>query len=228
MTAGTEFVGHRLSGQPATRRSIVWRTFSGALAGFAGLLLAASLGGCASSPTQAEIDAAKKVRFEDTGEGARAVLDESILFEFGKAEFAHSAEPVLDVLQPAFAKARGQIIIEGHTDSVGNDAFNRTLSKRRADKVREALIQRRVAPERILARGMSSSKPRRSPEVTDDDRRVNRRAEFLFPGETVSSLGGAELERRSESRLAEVSRTLKETADKVGDWLKSKTGGDKK
>lgn len=210
---------------------IARRTFFPTAPGLAALIVLATLAGCASQPaplTDAEAEALKRVRFEDTPSGARAVLDESILFEFGKADFASSADPVLDVLKPAFARARGQIIVEGHTDSIGSAAFNVDLSKRRADRVREALIKRQIPPDRVVARGLGSSKPRRSPESTDDDRRLNRRAEFLFPGETVSSLDGREMERQSESRLAQLGKTLKDTAGRVGDWMKGLTGGEKK
>ena len=200
----------------------------------AAALAMAALFGCATPPPQApqrsaaEVEAFKRVRFEDTGDGARAVLDESILFEFGKAEFAGSADPVLDVLRPAFARARGLIIVEGHSDGIGTAAFNLDLSKRRADRVREALIQRQVPPERISSRGLGSSKPRKSPEINDDDRRLNRRAEFLFPGETVASLDGREVERHAETRLSQLSRVLKDTAGRVGNWLDRVTGNEKK
>lgn len=198
----------------------------------AGALAALALLAACATPqpqrSEAEIEALKRVRFEDTPDGARAVLDEVILFEFGKAEFTGSAEPVLDVLRPAFAKARGLIVVEGHTDSVGTAAFNLDLSKRRAERVREALVKRQVPPERISARALGSSKPRKTPETTDADRRLNRRAEFLFPGETVASLGGRELETQADSRLTQLGKTLSDTAGKVGDWFNRVTGSEKK
>ena len=177
-------------------------------------LASALLAGCATPRPDGELEALNRVRFEDTPDGARAVLDESILFEFGKADFAGSADSVLDLLRPVFARARGNIVVEGHTDSLGSAAFNLELSRRRAERVRDELIRRQVAPERIVARGMGSSKPRRAPETSEIDRRLNRRAELLFPGETVASLGGSELERRSDSMLQQLSRALGETGEK--------------
>lgn len=181
----------------------------------------ALLAGCATPRPDAELEAIKRVRFEDTPDGARAVLDESILFEFGKADFAGSADTVLDVLRPVFSRARGNIVVEGHTDGVGTTAFNLELSRRRAERVRDELIKRQVAPERIVARGLGSSKPRRAPETSDRDRRMNRRAELLFPGETVASLGGDDLEKRSDSMLQQISRVL---GEKPGDKPGEKTG----
>jgi outer membrane protein OmpA-like peptidoglycan-associated protein len=174
-----------------------------------------ALAGCATrdQPASIEIESPKRVRFEDTPEGARVVLDDSILFEFGKSEFAGPADTLLDLLRPVLARARGLIIIEGHTDSVGQAAFNLDLSKRRAERVREELIKRQVAPERIVARALGASKPRRTPELTEADRRMNRRAELLFPGETVASLDGVAVTERADSSLARLGKLLGERPD---------------
>ena len=147
-----------------------------------------ALWGCAAQPPAAEVDARSRVRFEDSPDGARAILSEAILFEVGKTTFANAAEPVLDVLKPAFAKARGKILVEGHTDGTGSEAFNRKLSVDRAETVRRAIVARQVPPNRVEARGFGKDRPRRSPELTDQDRQLNRRAEIVFPGETVDSL----------------------------------------
>jgi outer membrane protein OmpA-like peptidoglycan-associated protein len=198
----------------------------------AGLLaLLALLGGCATAPGGAEAEARSRVRFEDSPEGARAILSESILFEFGKTTFANAAEPVLDVLRPAFDKARGRIIVEGHTDSIGSDAANLRLSVERAEKVRQAIVARQVPPNRVEARGLGKTKPRRSPEVSDQDRQLNRRAEILFPGETVDSLGGREIEGRADSVLGQLSKALgqvKDEAKGVFDKLRDNFRSDKK
>ena len=55
-------------------------------------------------------------------------------------------------------------------------------------------LARQVPPNRLEVRGLGEERPRRTPEATDDDRQANRRAEILFPGETVDSLGGRQLE----------------------------------
>lgn len=198
-------MNHSLSIEHQLKRRLLLAYCSGA---------ALALAGCAKPPAppppeDPDLLALKRLRFEDTPDGARAVLDSSILFEFGKAEFSNdSAELVMDLLRPAFQRARGLIIVEGHTDGVGTAAVNQDLSRRRAERVREELIKRQIAPERVVARGMGSSKPRRTPEVNERDRRLNRRAEFLFPGETVASLGGRELEQSSDARLEHLSRLL--------------------
>lgn len=164
----------------------------------------------------AEAEALQRVRFEDTPQGARAVLDDSILFEFGKSDLAGSADLVLDALRPALARARGVIIVEGHTDSVGSGAFNMELSKRRAETVRDALIKRQVPPERVRAVGLGSTSPRVKPERSDEDRRLNRRAEFLFPDETVASLDGRASDSPRQTSLGALGGALRSTSDQVG------------
>ena len=149
-----------------------------------------------------------RLRFEDSPEGARAILPDSILFETGKSALSPDAEPVLDLLKPAFLKARGKIIVEGHTDGTGSDALNKRLSLERAERVRAAIVDRQVPPNRLEVRGLGKDKPRRVPETTDEDRQTNRRAEILFPGETVETLGGREIEELSKAlaRAREQSR----------------------
>ena len=183
------------------------------------LVLLSTRWGCASQPTAAELEARNRVRFEDSPEGARAILSESILFEFGKTTFANAAEPVLDVLKPAFTKARGRIIVEGHTDGVGSDAANKKLSIERAEKVRAAIVARQIPPNRVEARGLGKEKPRRTPEATEQDRQLNRRAEILFPGETVDTLGGREIEGKADNVLAQLSKALGQAKEDAGKAL---------
>lgn len=162
------------------------------------LLIGAMLTGCATTNNS---EAMKRVRFEDTPEGVRAILDESILFGVGSSEFTGSANKVLDVLQPTFGKARKAFTIEGHTDSTGSAALNQKLSMQRAERVRDAVIRRQVPPDKVIAKGYGSSKPRRAPELSAEDRQLNRRAEFLFPGETVESLNARSVENQANDMI---------------------------
>ncbi len=203
------------------RRAAVWLL----------LPLMGLLWGCAAQPTAADAEARSRVRFEDSPDGARAILSESILFEVGKTTFANAADPVLDVLKPAFSKARGRIIVEGHTDSTGTDAFNKKLSLERAERVRAAIVARQVPPNRVDARGLGKDRPRRSPETTDQDRQLNRRAEILFPGETVDTLGGREIEGKADNVLAQLNKALgqvKDQAKGVYETIRDKIKGDGK
>lgn len=70
-----------------------------------------------------------------------------------------------------------KVRIEGHTDSVGNDASNLKLSQRRADSVMAAILKRGVDPARMEALGFGETKPIAS-NSTAAGKAENRRTEF--------------------------------------------------
>jgi OOP family OmpA-OmpF porin len=76
-------------------------------------------------------------------------------------------------------KAEGgvAVIVEGHTDSVGSDAYNKKLSLRRADAVRQYLVKHGIPADRITAEGFGESSPVASND-TEDGRAQNRRVEL--------------------------------------------------
>jgi len=158
----------------------------------------ALLGGCATS---GDVQALKKVRFIDTPEGARVIIEDSILFRSGETSFVSDADAVFDALKPSFDKARGRIVIEGHTDTQGSHEHNNRLSLARAEKVRDALVSRNVSPSRLVVKGYGKTRLARNPERTREDAQMNRRAEFLFEGETVASINGGGLLDRLAARV---------------------------
>lgn len=103
----------------------------------------------------------------------------SLEFENGKADILPSMHGDLDKLanflidHPDFS-----LNISGHTDSQGSEESNLRLSQARADAIKAYLIyQFKINPDRIMAAGYGSSKPLVK-EVTDQDRKLNRRVEF--------------------------------------------------
>jgi outer membrane protein OmpA-like peptidoglycan-associated protein len=74
--------------------------------------------------------------------------------------------------------------IEGHTDSVGSEEYNQVLSERRADAVRDCLVQQGIDPNSMTARGYGKSMP-----VTDNataaGRQQNRRVELVVSGDVI-------------------------------------------
>jgi len=107
------------------------------------------------------------------------VILDKVYFEFNKHHIQAVSYPLLDqvasVLQqhPEFER----ISIQGHTDSVGNDAYNARLSQARASAVRQYLEARGVATARLEAHGFGEAQPAR-PNTTDSNRSINRRVEF--------------------------------------------------
>lgn len=150
--------------------------------------------GCATPQPQPQIieqpiDFTKRPRVVDGPEGARLIFPAGLLFGTGESNLSDSARGHLADCAFLYQKARGSFIVEGHTDTTGSKSGNEALSKRRADKVRDELIDRKIAPSRITVRALGSSKLDVSPEVTDDDRARNRRAEIIMAGETIETLG---------------------------------------
>ncbi|MES2798193.1 MAG: OmpA family protein [Bacteroidota bacterium] len=69
------------------------------------------------------------------------------------------------------------ILLEGHTDIVGDKQANIELSQKRVNSVKTYLINKGISPKRIETKGWGSSKPLNS-NGTDEERKVNRRVEF--------------------------------------------------
>lgn len=71
------------------------------------------------------------------------------------------------------------ITIAGHTDSTGTDAYNKTLSERRADAVKNALVGMGVNPARMTAIGYGESRPVADNNI-ESGRQMNRRVEIVI------------------------------------------------
>lgn len=72
-----------------------------------------------------------------------------------------------------------KIDIHGHTDNIGNDAFNLDLSERRARSVYNYLVEQGIDPSRLSSKGYGESKPVAS-NNTSEGRAKNRRTEFVI------------------------------------------------
>jgi OOP family OmpA-OmpF porin len=68
------------------------------------------------------------------------------------------------------------VVIEGHTDSVGTAAYNKKLSQRRAEAVKKYMVEKGIDVNRLKAQGFGEEKPIASNE-TKEGRRQNRRVE---------------------------------------------------
>jgi OmpA-OmpF porin, OOP family len=103
-----------------------------------------------------------------------------VLFETGKAELRPGAlrnlYPLVTFLQK-YPERR--VLIEGHTDSVGSEASNLDLSQRRADAVRDFLLQNGVRAAQITTHGYGKASPVASND-TVAGRQQNRRVELII------------------------------------------------
>ena len=106
-----------------------------------------------------------------------------VLFAFNKAELSAQAGPRLDKLANFLKQFPDRkMLIEGYTDSVGSDGYNQELSDRRAQSVRDALVQRGVDTGRITARGYGKAHPV-ADNASPEGRAMNRRVEIVIADE---------------------------------------------
>ncbi|MBI3950958.1 MAG: OmpA family protein [Acidobacteria bacterium] len=103
-----------------------------------------------------------------------------ILFEFNKATLQPQAREVLDKIAQILLKFQGyRLSIEGHTDSIGSDAYNQKLSEKRAQSVRNYLTKADIPLTVIEAAGFGESQPIAS-NTTGEGRQKNRRVEIVI------------------------------------------------
>ncbi|HEX8986327.1 MAG TPA: OmpA family protein, partial [Rhodocyclaceae bacterium] len=153
-----------------------------------GAIAAVLLVGCATtSPTTDSTDR-DAIKLVQSKRGAAVSVQERLLFDSGSASLRPGSERVLDrIADIVKSKGKGEVLVEGHTDNVGTKDFNQHLSEQRALSVKQALIARGVDSRRPIAKGYGFSEPV-APNDTLAGRQSNRRAEIVFPGETVASL----------------------------------------
>ncbi len=111
-------------------------------------------------------------------EEKKAVIDLNIPFQLGSAELQPQAVTQLDQLDAALKSAalgRSRFEIAGHTDSSGDADYNRLLSVRRAETVRQYLISRGVNAQRLVATGFGKERPLLPEDPTNA---ANRRVEI--------------------------------------------------
>jgi len=99
-------------------------------------------------------------------------------FDFDKYNLRTEAPKSLDTVLAILQQYPTLIVaVEGHTDSIGTDAYNLRLGQRRAETVRTFLIERGIAPHRLRPYSYGERKPWR-PNNTPYNRFLNRRTEF--------------------------------------------------
>ena len=115
-----------------------------------------------------------------------------VLFAAGKAEVGPGAQRSVDKLAD-FLKAypKRSVLIEGHSDNLGHEEYNIRLSQQRAEAVRDLLVTRGVAVQRIRTKGYGSKFP-----IVDNDsavgRQQNRRVEVIVLNEGTTADGSSQ------------------------------------
>ena len=109
-----------------------------------------------------------------------------VLFRTGKADLAPAAREKLAKIAGILAAHKGlKIEADGYTDSTGTDAFNRSLSEKRAMITKDYLVNQGVPSDAIVFKGMGKENPIASND-SDEGRKENRRVELVVTGEGVT------------------------------------------
>ena len=110
-----------------------------------------------------------------------------VLFDFNKSTLQSASDPVLQQILDLLKKNPTQKIeVQGHTDNVGADAYNQTLSEARAKAIVTWLTQHGIAGDRLTAKGFGKTRPI-ADNATDTGRAKNRRVEIADPNCAVHS-----------------------------------------
>lgn len=112
----------------------------------------------------------------------RQIVTEAIRnleFDFGKSIIRSRSYPYLNKVAELLIKKNINLKLAGHTDNVGSDAANMTLSRSRAEAVKQYLTNQGVNGSKIEAMGYGETQPAYS-NKTADGRQKNRRVEFTI------------------------------------------------
>ncbi len=166
-----------------------------------GAIIGAAVGGAAGAIIGRQMDQQAEAlkqeipgaKVERIGEGIQVTFDSGILFDFDSHALRPEARTNLANLAASLNRyPDSDVLIVGHTDSVGTDSYNQALSERRAQAARDFLVAQGVAASRIRAVGRGESEPVASND-TPEGRQANRRVEIaIFASEAYRKrlLGG--------------------------------------
>jgi len=153
-----------------------------------GALIGAAIGGAAGGLIGNHMDkqadkieeAVPGAEVKRVGEGIHIIFDDKsgVNFGFDSAELTVDAKKNLDAVAEIFLEFPDtELMIEGHTDSVGNDDYNMKLSKRRADAVASYLKSKGVTSNRFKVEAFGETRPRFEND-TKEGQSKNRRVEI--------------------------------------------------
>jgi outer membrane protein OmpA-like peptidoglycan-associated protein len=110
-----------------------------------------------------------------------------VLFDFNKYTLKPEArERLAKISGIVLAYPDLKLQIEGHTDSIGSDEYNQTLSEKRADSVVGYLVSSGVTPDHVTGTGMGKADPV-ADNKTAAGRQLNRRVDMVVTGDVIGT-----------------------------------------
>lgn len=153
-----------------------------------GAIIGAAVGGAAGAVIGHQMDQQAK-QIEATvpgatvtrvGEGMVVSFPSGLLYDFDSSALRPAAQDNLQKLAQSLKQYPNEnVLIIGHTDSVGTESYNQALSERRARSAATYLESIGVAPARLATKGMGETDPIAS-NATADGRQQNRRIEIAL------------------------------------------------
>ena len=128
---------------------------------------------------EATRELAKIAAVKEDERGKVITLSGGVLFVSGQWVLLPGASAQLDLVAKAFIDRKETIVVEGHTDSQGGDAYNLDLSQKRAMTVRDYLVSRGVSSDRVRAVGYGRVRPI-ADNRSAEGRAKNRRVEIVL------------------------------------------------
>ena len=149
----------------------------------------AALAASEKRAAQAAADLAKFASVKEDSRGMVITLSGGVLFASAKSDLLPAAQLKLNSVAEALTQQDpdSKMVVEGHTDSQGGDSYNMDLSQRRAQTVRDYLVSRGIAADRVTSQGYGSSR-----SVADnksaEGRANNRRVEIVVEPKTAHAM----------------------------------------
>lgn len=153
-----------------------------------GAILGAAAGGAAGAVIGHKMDKQAKeiekevpnAQVERQGEGIIVTFNSNVLFGFDRSDLSDQAKSTINDLNTILQKYPDEnVLVIGHTDDVGSNSYNQSLSERRASSVASYLVSQGVSSARISTKGMGESDPKVAND-TEAHRAENRRVEFVL------------------------------------------------
>lgn len=162
-----------------------------------GAIIGATVGGAAGALIGRQMDKQAEelkrdlqgAHIERVGEGIKITFNSGLLFNTNSAELKAETEKNLRDLANTLNKYKDtKILIEGHTDNTGTDAYNQTLSVQRAKAVSSYLTRQNVSNGRLSTVGYGETQPI-ADNTSEVGREKNRRVEVaIFANKKMKKL----------------------------------------